>query len=169
MVMGPENVLPALVMVWVVPPEKVSVTALVNVVPEPLVQFPYTVVVPSARVIALVLPDMSTLERAATSIEILPVTEPALVKVAVSCGKGKLFVDGVPVEVVAQPLALQFCAPARFQYTVLGASNVMPLHSPRLPMRVPLMGAAVPRTYKPRKSASVRLGAELTTRSCEMP
>jgi hypothetical protein len=58
---------------------------------------------------------------------------------------------------------------AKFQYTVLGVLNVIPLHSPRLPMRVPLMGADVPRTYRPRKSASVRLGAELTTRSYEMP
>jgi hypothetical protein len=83
---------------------------------------------------------------ASTFIEIVPVTDPALVKVAVSCGRGKLSVEGDPVEVVAHPFALQFCAPARFQYTVLGASNVMFLHSPRLPMRVPLMGAAVPRT-----------------------
>ena len=43
MVMGPGNDLPALVMVWVVPPEKVSVEELVKVTPEPLVQLPYTV------------------------------------------------------------------------------------------------------------------------------
>ena len=133
-------------MVWVVPPEKVSVTAFVNVVPEPFVQLPYTVVVPRARVIALVRPDISTLERAGTSIDIVPVTEPTLVNVAVSCGNGKKFVFGVPVDVSVQPLALQFWAPAKFQYTVLGVLNVMFLHSPLLPMRVPLMGADAPIT-----------------------
>ena len=135
-------------------------------------QLPYTVValdVPS--VIALVRPDISTLGQYAIAVSsvIVPVTDPAFVNVAVSCGKGKKFVFGVPVDVSVQPLALQFCAPAKFQYTVLGVLNVIPLHSPLLPMRVPLMGAAVPLTYKPRKSASVRLGALFTTRSWEMP
>lgn len=76
----------------------------------------------------------------------VPVTDPALVNVAVSCASGKKLVLGVPVEVSDQPLALQFCAPARFQYTVLGVSKVMPLQPRRSPMRVPLMGAAVPMT-----------------------
>ena len=40
MVMGQENVLPALVMVWVVPPEKVSVDVPDKVTPEPLVHEP---------------------------------------------------------------------------------------------------------------------------------
>ena len=122
------------------------------------------------RVIEVVRPDKSTVGTYAIAESKLTVeAAPALVNVAVSCGSGKLSVEGVPVEVVAHPLADQFCVPAKFQYTVLGVLNVIPLHSPRLPMRVPLIGAAVPRTYKPRKSASVRLGAELTTRSCEMP
>jgi hypothetical protein len=55
-------------------------------------------------------------------------------------------VDGVPEAVVAQPFEDQFCVPAKFQYTVFGVLNVMPLHSPRLPIRVPLMGDAVPLT-----------------------
>ena len=46
---------------------------------------------------------------------IVPVTLPALVNVAVSWAKGKLLTAGVPVGVVAQPLADQFCAPAKFQ------------------------------------------------------
>ena len=75
---------------------------------------------------------------------IVPVTEPALVNVAVSCASGKLSVDGVPVGVVAQPVADQFCAPARFQYTILAVLNVMPEQLVKLPMRVPEIGAAVP-------------------------
>ncbi len=41
-------------------------------------------------------------------IVIRPVTDPALVNVAVSCGRGKLSVDGVPVDVVAHASAVQF-------------------------------------------------------------
>lgn len=106
----PLNVLPELVMVWVVPPEKVRAADPTNAVPEPLVQFPYTVVAPNAMVIALVLPDMSTLGTYAMAVSnvMVPVTEPALVNVAVSCGRGKLSVDGEPVDVAAQPFALQF-------------------------------------------------------------
>jgi len=44
----------------------------------------------------------------AESSVIVPVTDPAFVNVAVSCGRGKLSVDGVPVDVVAQAFALQF-------------------------------------------------------------
>ena len=40
MVMGPGNDLPALVIVWVVPPEKVSVDVPLKVTPEPFVQLP---------------------------------------------------------------------------------------------------------------------------------
>lgn len=170
-VMALGNVLPALVMVWVLPPEKVNVPDPLKETPEPFFQSPYTVYVDKTKFQKVVLADKSILPTyvMAVSSVIIPVTEPALVNVAVSCGNGKLSVDGVPVDVVAQAFADQFCAPAKFQYTVLGASNVMPLHSPRLPMRVPLIGADVPRAYKPRKSASVRLGAELTTKSTEMP
>ena len=95
-------------------------------------------------------------------IELLSIT-------AVSWGNGKLSKLAKPPELVAHWSAVQAESAPLLLYTVLGVLNVMPLHSPRLPMRVPLMGAAVPRTYRPRKSASVRLGAELTTRSVEMP
>ena len=59
----------------------------------------------------------------------MPVTEPAFVNVAVSWASGKLSVDGVPVDVVAHPFADQFCAPARFQYTVLGGQELSDLES----------------------------------------
>ena len=49
-----------------------------------------------------------------TSTVTVPV-EPALVNVAVSCANGKYCVLGVPVDVAAQPVADQFCVPAKFQ------------------------------------------------------
>jgi hypothetical protein len=62
------------------------------------------------KVIEVVRPDISTVGRygVAVPIDIVPVTEPALVNVAVSCGRGKLSVEGAPVEVVAHALAVQF-------------------------------------------------------------
>ena len=60
-----------------------SVTAFVSVVPEPFVQFPYTMAVDKASVMALVLPDISTLPTTAPR-EMFPVTDPAFVNVAVS-------------------------------------------------------------------------------------
>ena len=77
---------------------------------------------------------------------IVPVTDPALVNVAVSCARGKKSVLGVPVLVSDQPFADQFCAPAKFQYTVFGVSNVMPRQPRKSPIRVPEIGAAVPMT-----------------------
>jgi hypothetical protein len=62
------------------------------------------------NVIEVVRPDISTVGRYGVDvlIDIVPVTDPALVNVAVSCGRGKLSVDGVPVDVVAHALAIQF-------------------------------------------------------------
>ena len=174
MLIGQVNVLPALVMVWVVPPEKVKVLELRYDVPGPAIQFPYTVTEPppNEKNIAFVLADISTVPvygmRLEREIE-LDRLSPVLLIIAVSCGKGKLIVFTAPPGDVAHALDVQPPPGAKFQYTVLGVSNVMPRHSPLLPMRVPLMGAAVPRTYKPRKSASVRLGALFTTRSYEVP
>ena len=101
-----------------------------------------------ASVIALVRPDISTVPvyGMAVSSVIVPVTEPALVNVAVSCANGKKLVLGVPVLVSDHPLADQFCAPARFQYTVFGVDIVIPRSPPRSPILVPLIGAAVPMT-----------------------
>lgn len=48
-------------------------------------------------------------------IVIVPVTDPVLSNTAVSCASGKLFTAGVPPDVVAHPVADQFCAPAKFQ------------------------------------------------------
>lgn len=90
-------------------------------------------------------------------------------KTAVSCGNGYQEGSATPALVLDQLFELQLGIADATQYTVLGVLNVMPLHSPLLPILVPLMGAAVPETYRPRKSASVRLGAELTTRSTLMP
>lgn len=42
----------------------------------------------------------------------------------------------MPPEVVAHPVADQFCAPAKFQYTVLVAGKVMFRLFPQLPPRV---------------------------------
>jgi len=66
---------------------------------------------------------------------------------AVSCAKGTLSVLTAPPEDKAHELPLQLSpAPDPLKYTVFGVLNVMPLHSPRLPIRVPLMGADVPLT-----------------------
>ena len=46
---------------------------------------------------------------------IVPVTEPVLSNIAVSCAKGKFAAKGVPPDVKDQPIAFQFCAPAKFQ------------------------------------------------------
>ena len=63
--------------------------------------------------------------------------------------------SGVPPDPVAQAVALQFCAPARFQYTVLGAGNVMPVLPPQSPARVGDAPDAVPARTMSRKSQSV--------------
>jgi len=51
-----------------------------------------------------------------------------------------------PPDVPAQIFAEKSGLPVETKYTVFGVLNVMFLHSPRLPMRVPLMGADVPLT-----------------------
>lgn len=62
MAIPPGNVFPALVMVCVPPPEKVVVFTVDRVVPEPFVQFPYTVYwLIKDIVIALVRADISIL------------------------------------------------------------------------------------------------------------
>jgi hypothetical protein len=45
----------------------------------------------------------------------------------------------------------------------------MPLHSPLLPILVPLIGAAVPVTYRPRKSQSEMLTVPLTIKLIAIP
>jgi hypothetical protein len=89
---------------------------------------------PSANVIADVRPDILIVPIFQTSlIVIVPVTLPAFVNVAVSWANGKLAAAGDPVVVVAHPVADQFCAPARFQYTVLAAGKVIPVFPPQSP------------------------------------
>lgn len=63
---------------------------------------------------------------------------------AVSWAKGKLAKAGDPPLSKAQPVAFQNCVPARFQYTVLGASKVMPVLPPASPRAVPDRGVAAP-------------------------
>lgn len=63
--------------------------------------------------------------------------------------------SGVPPDPVAQAVALQFCAPARFQYTVFGAGNVMPVLPPQSPARVSDAPDAAPARLMSRKSQSV--------------
>ncbi len=59
--MGQENVLPALVMVWVVPPEKVTELEPLKVTPDPATKFPYAVVVlPKLKDNAVVRKDISS-------------------------------------------------------------------------------------------------------------
>ena len=61
---------------------------------------------------------------------------------------------GTPPDVVAQPSADQFCVPARFQYTVLGAGKVTPELPPQSPARVGEPPAAVPAIVMSLKSQS---------------
>ena len=88
---------------------------------------------------------------------IVPVTDPVSSNTAVSCAKGKLFAPGVPPLVSAHPVAFQFCAPARFQYTVLGVLKVIPVLPFRSPMRVPEDHDAAPVAVQSLKSTSVKL------------
>ena len=74
---------------------------------------------------------------------------------AVSCASGKLLTAGDAPELAAQPVADQLLLPARFQYTVLAASNVIPLLPLQSPKRVPDTGAAAPAIIMSRKSTSV--------------
>jgi hypothetical protein len=74
---------------------------------------------------------------------------------AVSCANGKLFAAGVPPKLVAHAVADQLLLPARFQYTVLAAGNVIPLLPLQSPNLVPDAGAAAPAMVMSRKSASV--------------
>ena len=71
---------------------------------------------PAANVIADVRPDILTVPIFhAALIVIVPVTLPVLLNTAVSWASGKLAAAGDPPLDVAQPVADQFCAPARFQ------------------------------------------------------
>ena len=63
--------------------------------------------------------------------------------------------SGVPPDPGAHAVALQFCAPARFQYTVLAAGNVIPELPPQSPARVGDAPDAVPARVMSRKSQSV--------------
>ena len=68
------------------------------------------------------------------SLEIVTVpAAPALSNTAVSCARGKLLKAGDPPLLAAQPVADQFCEPAKFQYTVLAAGKVMLVLPPQLP------------------------------------
>ena len=66
--------------------------------------------------------------------------------IAVSWAKGKLSVLTPPPEEAAQALADQKPPAAKFQYTVFGVDAVIPRIPRKSPMRVPLIGAAVPMT-----------------------
>ena len=98
------------------------------------------------------------------STEIVPVTVLALLKTAVSWAKGKLLMFGVPPESGAHPAADQICDPAKFQYTVFAAGNVMPELLPLSPKLVPEMGAAAPEMVMPPKSALATLADVLTVK-----
>jgi hypothetical protein len=80
---------------------------------------------------------------------------PALSNIAVSCARGKLLTSGLPPDVSAHPVADQFCVPARFQYTVLGAGKLMPLLPPQFPTRVGDDPAAAPAIVMSLKSQSL--------------
>jgi len=68
------------------------------------------------------------------SFEIVTVpAAPALLNTAVSCARGKLLKAGDPPLLAAQPVALQFCGPPKFQYTVFAAGKVMLVLPPQLP------------------------------------
>ena len=106
-------------------------------------------------VIALVLADASNVPMFHAALIVTVPADPVLSNTAVSCAKGKLLVAGTPPDDVAQPSALQFCDPARFQYTVFGAGNVIPELPPQSPARVGDEPAAVPAIVMSRKSQSV--------------
>ena len=61
---------------------------------------------------------------------------------------------GVPPDPVAQPVEVHPTEPARFQYTVLGAGNVMPVLPPQSPARVGDAPDAAPARIMSRKSQS---------------
>ena len=63
--------------------------------------------------------------------------------------------SGVPPDPGAHPVALHCCDPVRFQYTVLGAGNVMPVLPPQSPARVGDAPDAAPARLMSRKSQSV--------------
>lgn len=74
---------------------------------------------------------------------------------AMSWASGRLFADNVVLPLdVAQLALINVCAVAEFQYTVLGASNVMLVLFPQSPRRVPLTGDAAPEIVMSRKSQS---------------
>ena len=77
-------------------------------------------------------------------IVIAPVTLPVLSNTAVSCANGKLLMSGVPPDELAHPVADQFWAAARFQYTVFAPGKVMPELPPQFPARVGDELAAAP-------------------------
>ena len=63
--------------------------------------------------------------------------------------------SGVPPDAVHHPVADHVTAPAKFQYTVLGAGNVMPVLPPQSPARVGDAPDAAPARLMSRKSQSV--------------
>ena len=79
-------------------------------------------------------------------VTVADVFNPVFSMTAVSCAKGKLSVDAPPPDDAAQLLPDQLPPAAVTQYTVFGASNVMPRQPRKSPLRVPEIGAAVPMT-----------------------
>ena len=118
--------------------------------PEPVTQSPYTTLPElMAMVAAFVRVDMSIVPMngsVAFSVTVALVLSPVFSMTAVSCANGKLSLLVAPPEVAAQFVADQVPPAAELQYTVFGASNVMPRQPRKSPMRVPEIGAAVPMT-----------------------
>ena len=155
-------------MVCVFLPEKVNVPAPIIFVRWPLTQLPKIVDPEIDNVIGKVLADISTVPIFPTSNVIIPVTLPTSSNTHVSCANGKLLTSGVPPLVDAQPVADQFWAPAKFQYTVFGLKLI-----PELPFksfsRVPEIGAAAPTTLMSKKSTLVPTKfAQVILRGCNV-
>jgi hypothetical protein len=106
------------------------------------------------NVIALVRADISTVPIFTPPLGCANVTLPELVKAAVSCANGKLLILGVPDGVVAHAVAVQKFEPAKFQYTVFGAGNVIPELPPQSPALVGEAPAAEPAIVMSLKSQS---------------
>lgn len=101
-----------------------------------------------------VLADASKVPMFQAALTVSVVKAPVLSMTAVSCARGKLPASGVPPEFRAQPVALQFCEPVKFQYTVLAAGKVMPELPPQSPNLVPDKVPTAPATTMSLKSRS---------------